>query len=162
NIASSGGNPTAMAAPLSSRRLEIGYPAGIGAIGMISPFASNFQGPRAYSRQRLLLSYPHRNPAVFGASFFRRVVRHRVLFALTLIFTVVSRNAQAHQLLRYAASARLGQSEVGPRVTHIIGISANLDVDVWIGLQDFGYRPELLLRFGLEAGRSGVELQSIE
>src|SRR6185295_9655623 len=110
----------------------------------------------------LFLRYPHRHPAILGPSIFGRVVRHRVLLPVTFGHEAARRNSLAREVGHHGLCTIARESQVLLGSPHIVGVSADLHVDVWVGLENCSYIGELLLRFRLEVGRRRVEDHSVE
>jgi len=94
-----------------------------------------------------------------GPAHVRGIAVDRILFAVTLGSQPICRDTSANQLGHYRIRAFLREPEIFLRATHIVGITGNLHVNVWILLESSGDIIEQRLGFRPKLCRSRIEPQ---
>src|SRR5271170_4552523 len=112
--------------------------------------------------ERLFLGNPHRDAAVLGAAYVGGVIRDRVIFAVALGIETRRIDAEDDDFMHHVVGAILGEFEIRSGVALVVGVAADPDMHVGIGLQDIGDVLQLLLRRRLERSGVGIEQQAVE
>ena len=111
---------------------------------------------------RSLLSDPHRDASILSPTFLGGIVPDRVLLAVTFGFEAIRRDPSADQFSYDSVGPIPRHLEIAVSFANIVRVAANLDVNVWISLENRRNTVQLLLRLRPELTRCRVERQAVE